>query len=384
MSTPVSDEAKGKKKQISGEKTKVDTSPTMDSEVVSEETIFKGNTIVTSFGRMNPPTLGHQKLVQKVAEIASRIENATAKVFLSRTEGNLDNPIPYQKKLKYARLAFGSIIGNTPPAESMIGGFIGILKSLEGKYDNVVVVVGGDRLGEISSLVHRYNGKEFNFRHISVVSAGDRDPDSDDFSVGISASKMRAFARDGNVESFKNGLPSKLKGVATNIINDIIYDDTQAPVSEAVLNVQQRLRRRNIMRRAKAQIRIGMKRALRRHATKPTLEKRSRRVAIRMMRKRILKNRKYEDLSLSSRQQVDRLVAKRARAVARIAMRIEPKLRASENKRKLGSKFATSAEVLRGNVKAKKIEPKQGNTQFHELFVAVDKITAMINEATNK
>lgn len=292
-------------------------------------------TVVFSFGRMNPPTIGHEKLVAKIVSVA-KANKADARLFLSRTEGNDKNPLPYKDKLKLAKMAFPGVVQDTP-VNTFPAGYMGILKILADKYDKVIIVVGSDRVAKVNSFVTQYNGKEYDFKEIEVVSAGERDPDEEGAS-GMSASKMREAAKAGNLSAFKSGLPTRLKSVAQNIMSKLQSNLTE-DLDEAVLTLSQRLKRRAQMRRSKGKIRMGQKRALARKATSKTISRRSKRVAIKLMRKRILRGRKYQDLSYSARAAVDRQVARRKSAISRIAKRIEPKLRQAEGRRKSGQGF---------------------------------------------
>jgi hypothetical protein len=154
----------------------------------------------------------------------------------------------------------------------------------------------------------------------------------------MSASKMRAAAKAGDLVKFKSGLPSRLKSAA-KLVMDKLKQYLSEDLDEAVLTLSQRLKRRTQMRRVKGKIRLGQRRALARKATSKVISRRSKRVAIKMMRKRILRGRKYQDLSYSSRAAVDRQVARRKTAVARLAKRIEPKLRQAEGRRRSGQGF---------------------------------------------
>ena len=291
--------------------------------------------VVFSFGRMNPPTVGHEKLVDKIQAVA-KANKADARLFLSRTEGDDKNPLPYSDKLKLAKMAFPGIVQDTP--KSMYpAGFIGLLKMLEDKYDKVIIVVGSDRLPNIKALANKYNGSEYKFEEIDVVSAGERDPDEEGVS-GMSASKMRAAAKAGDLAKFKSGLPSRLKSAA-KLVMDKLKQYLSEDLDEAVLTLSQRLKRRTQMRRVKGKIRLGQRRALARKANSKVISRRSKRVAIKMMRKRILRGRKYQDLSYSSRAAVDRQIARRKTAIARLAKRIEPKLRQAEGRRRSGQGF---------------------------------------------
>ena len=316
---------------------------------IKEETV--GRTAVFSFGRLNPPTIGHEKLVNAIQSEAKKV-GGTPMLFLSRTEGDAKNPLPYSKKNRFAKMAF-PIVKDTP-SNMMPAGFIGLLKHLEDQYDNVVIVVGSDRLPNIEKLATKYNGSEYKYKNIKVVSAGERDPDEEGVG-GMSASKMRKAALDGDFNAFKSGLPKRLKGVAKTVFDELVKSlNEEVEIDEAVLTLSQRLKRRSQLRRNKGKIRMGQKRALARKATSKAISRRSKRIAIKLIRKRILRGRKYQDLSYAARAAVDRQVARRKSAISRIAKRIEPKLRQAEGRRKSGQGFKSislSAQPVKKKLK---------------------------------
>jgi len=166
---------------------------------------------VFTFGRMNPPTIGHEKLVNKVRAVA-RAHKGDPLIYLSHTHKLPKDPLEYNDKIKLAKKAFGRIV-----KMSRANTIIKVLQELEKKYDEVVLVVGSDRVTNFRELVNKYNGKDYSFDTIDVVSAGERDPDADDVS-GMSASKMRAIAADGDLVNFKKGLPRTLQRDADNIM----------------------------------------------------------------------------------------------------------------------------------------------------------------------
>lgn len=160
--------------------------------------------VVFTFGRMNPPTTGHQLLVNKLVAYAHQI-GAAPRVYLSHSVGKKD-PLQYDKKISFARQAFGAIV-----KKSNARNVIQILQSLEKEgYTHVIMFAGSDRVPEFKKLLNAYNGKEYKFEKIEVKSAGERDPDADDVS-GMSASKMRALAIDNQDAAFMRGAPSTLK-----------------------------------------------------------------------------------------------------------------------------------------------------------------------------
>ena len=173
----------------------------------------KNNVAVISFGRMNPPTIGHQKLVDKVKETA-RSRSGKPMIFLSHTQDSKKNPIGYNDKIRLARIAFGRDVIKPSRSKTIIQ----IAQELEGKYDDLVMIVGEDRVREFTSLLNKYNGKDYSFNNIEIISAGTRDPDSSDVS-GMSASKMRGFVSSGDEDSFRKGLPFALQRQSNRVFD---------------------------------------------------------------------------------------------------------------------------------------------------------------------
>ena len=169
---------------------------------------------VFTFGRMNPPTIGHEKLVNKVRAVA-KVHKGDPLIYLSHTHKLPKDPLEYTEKIKLAKRAFGNIV-----KMSRSNTIIKVLQELEKKYDEVVLVVGSDRVREFDEFLNKCNGKDFSFDTIKTVSAGERDPDADDVS-GMSASKMRELASHEDLKSFKAGLPRNLQRDAENIMKSV-------------------------------------------------------------------------------------------------------------------------------------------------------------------
>ncbi len=295
-----------------------------------------GRKLVFTFGRMNPPTVGHQKLVEAVTRIAKEV-GGKPMVFLSKTQDKKKNPIPYAHKLHYAQEAFGSVVKPLPKSAATA---IDILREFSGKYDQICMVVGSDRVPEFKKLLEKYNGKEYNFDRIDVVSAGERDPDSEGVD-GMSASKLREAAMAGNFKAFKKGLPHAIQALAVDIYRDVRLEELELEGLELTeaLDAQQRMKRAIQFRRIKTRVEAGRKRALRRRAPKSALTKRARRTAIKFMRKRLTRGTSYGEMSYGQRAQVDMALAKRKKSIGRIAQRLMPKIVRAEATRKLGSNF---------------------------------------------
>lgn len=172
-------------------------------------------TLVLTFGRMNPPTVGHQKLVDKVRTVA-RLEKGDAAVYLSHSQDAKKNPLDYSTKIRFAQKAFGKQLVKMSTANTIIK----VLKENENHYERVVLVVGSDRVDDFRKLLNDYNGKDYSYTSVEVVSAGERDPDADDVS-GMSASKMREAVKSDDFASFKNGLPTLLKRDADKVFYEL-------------------------------------------------------------------------------------------------------------------------------------------------------------------
>jgi len=160
--------------------------------------------IVFTFGRFNPPTIGHKLLADKVKKQAKKM-GAESRVYASPSFDKKKNPLSFDQKLKVMKKV---LRGTNLATDSSIRNPFHALKQLSDQgYTDVTMVVGSDRVAEFKKLISRYIGKDFNFDKFQVVSAGERDPDAEGVS-GMSASKMRAAAESGNFSAFRVGLPS--------------------------------------------------------------------------------------------------------------------------------------------------------------------------------
>ncbi len=184
----------------------------------------KLKTTVMAFGRMNPPTAGHEKLVNKVKEVADK-HNGNHVVVLSHSQDAKKNPLSPEAKVTHARNLFPGTTVKSSSKEHPT--FLHQASELhKSGTEHLVMVAGSDRVKEYKDKLHQYNGQtgshgHFNFKKISVVSAGARDPDAEGVE-GMSASKMREHASTGNYGKFKEGLPGGTKEVhAKQLYNDV-------------------------------------------------------------------------------------------------------------------------------------------------------------------
>jgi hypothetical protein len=193
-----------KKKWIEGSKNSMEFS--FKKFLVEEE-----KTVYFTFGRMNPPTIGHEKLL---TTLSSKAGKNPYRIFLSPSQDKEKNPIDYKTKVKFARKAFpkhARSIVLSPTARNIMEV---ASKIYDEGFKNVVMVVGSDRIREFESRLNAVNGKKgrhgfFNFQKISVISAGDRDPDAEG-TQGMSASKMRAAVTNKDFTTFSQGLPKSV------------------------------------------------------------------------------------------------------------------------------------------------------------------------------
>lgn len=167
---------------------------------------------VMAFGRMNPPTTGHAKLVDKVKEVAAQ-NNASHHVVLSHSQDPKKNPLSAKDKLKHAKRFFPNT--NLSTSDSEHPTFLHHAAKLHKQgVTHLHMVAGSDRTEEYKKKLAQYNGKHegalFNFKKITVHSSGERDPDAEG-TEGMSASKMRSHASSGNFKEFKKGIPSHVQ-----------------------------------------------------------------------------------------------------------------------------------------------------------------------------
>ena len=173
---------------------------------LSKITEAKGRHIAFTFGRFNPPTIGHEKLLNKVA--AQRAHQYI--IYLSRSEDSDKNPLAFREKVAVMKRMFPRHAGRIAVSNSNKV-FDILIELYKKKFTEITMVVGSDRVREFDTIIKKYNGERnrhgyYNFDRISVVSAGERDPDAEG-AMGMSASKMRAAAKKKDFTSFKKGLP---------------------------------------------------------------------------------------------------------------------------------------------------------------------------------
>ena len=297
-----------------------------------------GKTAVYTFGRFNPPTIGHEKLL-RVVQTTSSNEGGDYFIYTSHSQDSKKNPLTHKQTIHFLKLIFpkyrpyieDSLAKTALDAASEIHD--------KGGYTKLMMVVGSDRVRDFSSLLNRYNDKKskhgyYNFDSIEVISAGERDPDAEG-ADGMSASKMRQAVVDGDYDVFKMGVPSGTsdsicknlynavaKGMRLKLKEDLGLDDLDELLNPAQL--------RKLSLRMKIQAKkpgfikkrqIAMKKA----AGKDAIDKRSRKAAVQAVVKKFfpkLQSKDKSELSYSERGQISKLVQKKSAVIAKIAKKL--------------------------------------------------------------
>mgnify|MGYP000166801131 CR=1 FL=1 len=324
----------------------------------------RGTTAVFTFGRFNPPTIGHEKLLKVVANTASK-ERADQYVFPSHSQDAKKNPLSNDQKVVFMKMMFpehrSSIVKS-----NIRNAFEAASKLHEmNKYSKIIMVVGSDRVKEFNTVLNKYNDIEgrhgyYRFDDIDVISAGERDPDSDGVS-GMSASKMRAAVSEGNYDVFKMGVPAGVSDKDCETLYNAVakgmrvkqnkireewefdslwesdeekFDDLEEapkpakskPPSKGLSPAQ----RRRMALRMKIQAKkpsfiMKRMRSMKRAATKAKLLVRARKAAIQKIVKRFfpkLKTMKKSELSYAERGKISQIVKKKKGMIDRFAKRM--------------------------------------------------------------
>ena len=313
----------------------------------------RGSTAVFTFGRFNPPTIGHEKLLNVVASTASKVRGDQY-VFSSHSQDAKKNPLTNDQKVVFMKMMFPKhrrSIMKTDVRTAFEA--VSELHSMK-KYSKIVMVVGSDRVKEFNTVLNKYNDVEgrhgyYRFDDIDVISAGERDPDSDGVS-GMSASKMRAAVAEGDYDSFKMGVPPTVsekdchtlykavsKGMRIKeerIREEWELDELEEAPKPAKSKVPSKglspSQRRKMALRMKIQAKkpsfiMKRLRSMKRAATKAKLYMRARKAAIQKVVAKFypkLKTKKRSELSYAERGKISDIVKKKKSVIARFAKRM--------------------------------------------------------------
>ena len=188
----------------------------------------RGDDITFTFGRFNPPTVGHEKVMDATKKAAAK----DYRVYASKTQDPKKNPLKYEQKVKWMKRMFPKHKSKIQSGGNYRTALDVAVKLHDEGFLNLTMVVGSDRVREFNTLLKKYNGVEsthglYDFKTIKVKSAGERDPDAEGV-AGMSASKMRKAAMDNDFKSFSQGLPLNFRD-GERLFSDI---KKQMPIKE--------------------------------------------------------------------------------------------------------------------------------------------------------
>ena len=175
-------------------------------------------TLTVAFGRFNPPTVGHGKLLAAAKKAAA---GEDLKIYPSRSQDPKKNPLDPDMKVGFMKKMFPDYEENIVNDAEMRSIFNVLTTADEQGYKNVNIIVGSDRQSEFESLAQKYNGDLYNFDLIRVISAGVRDADAEGVE-GMSASKMRKAVMDDDFDAFRRGTPKELNDGDTQALFDAV------------------------------------------------------------------------------------------------------------------------------------------------------------------
>jgi len=202
--------------QRGGQVSPIETSRGTETE--GESTEKTGGTITLVFGRFNPPTVGHLKLLDASKTAAG---DGDLRIYPSRSVDPKKNPLEPDDKVELMRMMFPDHAENIINDNNIKTIFDALKLADEDGYSEVKIVVGSDRVSEFDSLAQKYNGDIYSFDNIETISAGDRDADSEGVS-GMSASKMRKAASENDFDTFRTGIPDNVSDEdAQSIMNKV-------------------------------------------------------------------------------------------------------------------------------------------------------------------
>lgn len=168
-------------------------------------------TLYFVWGRMNPPTAGHEKLLDF---LKSKAGNNPFRIYLTQSEDSKKNPIPYVQKIKFARKGFPQYARQIMMDKKLKTIFDAMVSFYNEGFKRVVIIAGSDRVREYEVTLNKYNGKKarhgfYNFERITVMNAGKRDPESKGVE-GVSGTKLRGYAESGDFTKFAQNMPKRL------------------------------------------------------------------------------------------------------------------------------------------------------------------------------
>ena len=297
-----------------------------------------GKTAVYTFGRFNPPTIGHEKLL-RVVDTTSSKEGGDYFVYTSHSQDSKKNPLSHKQTINFLKLIFPAHRAYIEDSTATTALHAASDIYDKGGYSKLVMVVGSDRVRDFVSLLERYNDKKskhgyYYFESIEVVSAGERDPDAEG-ADGMSASKMRQAVKDSDYEVFKMGVPSGTSdSICLNLYNAVakgmrlkLKEDLGLDELDELLDPSQ-LRKLSLRMKLQAKKPGFIKKrqiAMKKAASKDVIDKRSKKAAVQAVVKKYfpkLQSKPKSELSYSERGDISKLVQKKSAVIGKIAKKL--------------------------------------------------------------
>jgi len=197
-------------------------------------------TLTVAFGRFNPPTIGHQQLMDVAANAAAGDEDGQYLIFPSRSQDKKKNPLDPDTKIDYMQRFYPTHAGNIVNDPNTKTIFDVLRMAHNDGYAGVRIVGGADRVKEFEKLSNNYNGQEYQFDNIEVISSGERDPDAKGVE-GMSASRMRLAAAENDFKTFRSGLPPGVKRSEAKELFDILRGSMNVKESWDVWDIAPKL-----------------------------------------------------------------------------------------------------------------------------------------------
>ena len=212
-------------KKPESEKEEPKTAETGEADANTGQT---SETLTVAFGRFNPPTVGHEKLLSAAKKASA---GGDLKIYPSRTQDPKKNPLDPDTKIGFMKKMFPEYEENIVNDDEMRSIFNVLVTASEQGYAAVNIIVGSDRQSEFENLAQKYNGELYEFELIRVISAGVRDADAEGVE-GMSASKMRKAVMDDDFDSFRKGTPKELDDGDTRTLFDAVRQGMGAKKSK--------------------------------------------------------------------------------------------------------------------------------------------------------
>lgn len=304
-----------------------------EDEIIQEE---KSKSVAVLFGRMNPPTRGHEENVEGLKKLAKE-HNADHVVIASHSQDTKKNPLNASQKTKHLKRAFPKthIISSSKEHPTIFHHLSNLHKQ---GYEHVIIAGGEDRASEYNR-VKDYNGKEgkhgyYNFKSIKTASTGER-------KAGVSGTDMRKHAQNNDFESFRKNLPSRI--AANEKHAKAVFDDTrkgmhlaeQMEIIERVVSLQQRRKRSISMKRRSSRLSRARQISRLKLAQNPAISRRSKKIAKGALRARFAGARgiNYSKLSAADKVLVDRQIDAKTKLIKAMVKRIIPRVKQADVKR---------------------------------------------------